>query len=290
MTYPSRLLVLVVAAALTTACSNFRPREEGDTLRGMTHPLRWAAYDGPELPPPRQFPSVTPIPGGAIVFGGRGAIDLLGEAWRWDGARWQALPAEGAPRPRMAHAAAWTGDALCIWGGEAAGEALDDGACWEAASNRWQPISTEGAPTARGAMASAFTGREWILWGGRDADGNDFADGARYDPTTRRWSALPDGGPRARHRAFSAVSPDGARGYTLTPQGEVWLFDLARGEEQERVSHLAVIHQGGGLVIIAGKRRYSLKPSDLDAFQGERGRRGRLLPRGFQRVEGVEVI
>ena len=61
------------------------------------------------------------------------------------------------------------------------------------------------------------------------------------------------------------------------------------GEEQERVSHLAVIHQGGGLVIIAGKRRYSLKPADLDAFQGERGRRGRLLPRGFQRVEGVEV-
>ncbi|MFZ1573678.1 MAG: DNA topoisomerase IV subunit A [Chromatiaceae bacterium] len=62
------------------------------------------------------------------------------------------------------------------------------------------------------------------------------------------------------------------------------------GEEQERVSHLAVIHQGGGLVIVAGKRRYTLKPADLDAFQGERGRRGRLLPRGFQRVEGVEVI
>ena len=235
MTYPSRLLVLVVAAALTTACSNFRPREEGDTLRGMTHPLRWAAYDGPELPPPRQFPSVTPIPGGAIVFGGRGAIDLLGEAWRWDGARWQALPAEGAPRPRMAHAAAWTGDALCIWGGEAAGEALDDGACWEAASNRWRPISSEGAPTARGAMASAFTGREWILWGGRDADGNDFADGARYDPTTRRWSALPDGGPRARHRAFSAVSPDGARVLIWGGAGEA----LALGAEDAAILDLA---------------------------------------------------
>jgi topoisomerase-4 subunit A len=66
------------------------------------------------------------------------------------------------------------------------------------------------------------------------------------------------------------------------------------GEEQERVSHLAVIHQGGSLVIISGKRRLTLKPGDkpgdLDAYQGERGRRGRLLPRGYQRVEGVEVV
>lgn len=38
-----------------------------------------------------------------------------------------------------------------------------------------------------------------------------------------------------RRARLVAVSPDGARGYTLTPQGEVWLFDLARGEEQERV-------------------------------------------------------
>jgi topoisomerase IV subunit A len=32
-----------------------------------------------------------------------------------------------------------------------------------------------------------------------------------------------------------------------------------------------------------------LKPADLDVYQGERGRRGRLLPRGFQRVEGLSV-
>jgi len=31
----------------------------------------------------------------------------------------------------------------------------------------------------------------------------------------------------------------------------------------------------------------TLKPADLDAYQGERGRRGRLLPRGFQRVDGL---
>ena len=65
------------------------------------------------------------------------------------------------------------------------------------------------------------------------------------------------------------------------------------GEEQERVGHLAVLHQGAGLVITAGKRHLTLapgdKPGDLDAYQSERGRRGKLLPRGYQRVETITV-
>ena len=38
-----------------------------------------------------------------------------------------------------------------------------------------------------------------------------------------------------RRARLVAVSPDGARGYTLTPPGEVWPFDLAGGEEHGRV-------------------------------------------------------
>lgn len=37
-----------------------------------------------------------------------------------------------------------------------------------------------------------------------------------------------------RRARLLAVSPDGARGYALTPEGEVWPFDLARGEELDR--------------------------------------------------------
>jgi topoisomerase-4 subunit A len=59
---------------------------------------------------------------------------------------------------------------------------------------------------------------------------------------------------------------------------------------EERVCALAVIHQGGSLVIHSGKRHFTLKPSDLDAYQGERGRRGKMLPRGFQRVDAAEAI
>jgi len=58
---------------------------------------------------------------------------------------------------------------------------------------------------------------------------------------------------------------------------------------QEHVSLLAVIYQGGSLTLRAGKRHFTLGPADLDVYQGERGRRGKMLPRGFQRVESVEI-
>jgi topoisomerase-4 subunit A len=59
---------------------------------------------------------------------------------------------------------------------------------------------------------------------------------------------------------------------------------------EELVTALAVVHAGGSLVLRSGKRHFTLKPADLDQYQGERGRRGRMLPRGFQRVEGVEAV
>jgi topoisomerase-4 subunit A len=58
---------------------------------------------------------------------------------------------------------------------------------------------------------------------------------------------------------------------------------------EEMVAFMAVIPAGASLTITAGKRNFTLKPTDLDNFQGERGRRGNKLPRGFQRVNGVEV-
>lgn len=43
------------------------------------------------------------------------------------------------------------------------------------------------------------------------------------------------------------------------------------------------------LVLQTGKRTLSLKPSDLEHYLGERGRRGSKLPRGFQRVDKLLV-
>ncbi|WP_295399960.1 DNA topoisomerase IV subunit A [uncultured Thiocystis sp.] len=58
---------------------------------------------------------------------------------------------------------------------------------------------------------------------------------------------------------------------------------------EEVMVALAVVPAGGSLKILSGKREFTLKPADLEVYQGERGRRGRLLPRGFQRVEGLEA-
>ena len=61
------------------------------------------------------------------------------------------------------------------------------------------------------------------------------------------------------------------------------------GAREEFVAVLAVVPEGGSLTLHSGKRFFTLKPVDLDAYVGERGRRGKLLPRGFQRVDRGEV-
>ncbi|MFJ4065330.1 DNA topoisomerase IV subunit A [Pseudomonas sp. NPDC089996] len=58
---------------------------------------------------------------------------------------------------------------------------------------------------------------------------------------------------------------------------------------EEYVTDLAVIAEGATLILQAGKRTLSLKADDLEHYKGERGRRGSKLPRGFQRVDGLQV-
>lgn len=59
---------------------------------------------------------------------------------------------------------------------------------------------------------------------------------------------------------------------------------------EEFVVALAVVAEGRQLKINSGKRHITLKGSDLEHYRGERGRRGNKLPRGFQRVDSVEVV
>ncbi len=58
---------------------------------------------------------------------------------------------------------------------------------------------------------------------------------------------------------------------------------LAAGEE--RMVAVVSVPAAGALVLHAGKRHLRLKPSELEAYQGDRGRKGRKLPRGLQRVD-----
>ncbi|WBA81678.1 DNA topoisomerase IV subunit A [Endozoicomonas sp. GU-1] len=61
-------------------------------------------------------------------------------------------------------------------------------------------------------------------------------------------------------------------------------------ERSELMTQLAIINDGDALTLFAGKRHVTLKATDLGHYRGERGRRGNKLPRGFQKVDKVEVI
>jgi len=58
---------------------------------------------------------------------------------------------------------------------------------------------------------------------------------------------------------------------------------------EEFVKQIAVINSDSEVTLFAGKRKLTLKASDLEHYIGERGRRGNKLPRGLQRVDSIEV-
>ncbi|OBU25032.1 DNA topoisomerase IV subunit A [Photobacterium aquimaris] len=58
---------------------------------------------------------------------------------------------------------------------------------------------------------------------------------------------------------------------------------------EEFLSYLVVLTADSHVTLYAGKRKLSLKPTDLENFRGERGRRGSMLPRGLQRVTEIDI-
>lgn len=83
------------------------------------------------------------------------------------------------------------------------------------------------------------------------------------------------------------------------PVGELPELDKGKGNKlidipkaklgTERVVAVAVVAPGGTLVVKSGARTMSLSFKDLDTYLGARATRGGLLPRGWQKVEGLGV-
>ena len=64
----------------------------------------------------------------------------------------------------------------------------------------------------------------------------------------------------------------------------------ARAKSREEfVTVLAIVPNGASITIHAGRRKLTLKTTDIDHYRGERGRRGNKLPRGLQRVDQVDI-
>ena len=119
--------------------------------------------------------------------------------------------------------------------------------------------------------------------------------------------SLPEGSRVMAPRPLGSLEEDCLA--AVTTEGRLLLFkvadlpQLAKGKgnkiigipgervasREEYLADLAVLPAGATLVLQAGKRTLSLKADDLEHYKGERGRRGNKLPRGFQRVDALQV-
>ena len=152
-----------------------------------------------------------------VVWGGgvQGGSDALSTGARYNPTTdsWTPMTDENAGRARFYPSALWTGRGVLFFGGSQGGsEAFNDldyylpyqpdepkpspGPTWEKrASAPFEP---------RHCNTAVWTGQEMITFGG-EGPGVSFGDGARYNPSTDRWTKLPEepGSQRGRtqHRA-----------------------------------------------------------------------------------------
>lgn len=70
------------------------------------------------------------------------------------------------------------------------------------------------------------------------------------------------------------------------------IMNIPSARVQERAEFMVAavyFNESDSLVLYAGKRHLNLKMNDLEHYHGERGRRGNKLPRGFQKVDSLQV-
>jgi len=113
----------------------------------------------------------------------------------------------------------------------------------------------------------------------------------------------------ARILSPQMVNTDNALIAAVSNEGRMLVFpiadlpELARGKgnkiinipgsrlqsREEFVIDYGIIPEGGSLVVHSGKRYLVMKEKDLEHYRGERGRRGHKLPRGFQKVDKLDI-
>jgi topoisomerase-4 subunit A len=59
---------------------------------------------------------------------------------------------------------------------------------------------------------------------------------------------------------------------------------------EETLLAIAVVGPGQSLQVLSGERQMSIAYRNLDDYRGERGQRGALLPRGWRKVNGLQVV
>ncbi len=61
-------------------------------------------------------------------------------------------------------------------------------------------------------------------------------------------------------------------------------------DNEEWISAIDLIQDGEKLTVFAGKKHKTMSPTEVDEHYAERGKRGLKLPRGYQKVDKIEVL
>jgi len=179
---------------------------------------------------------------------------------------WTPMTTAGAPIPRDAAAAIWTGSEMLVWGGYN-GDRLRNGGRYNPQTNIWQTLSTTGAPEGAVLMSAVWTGTEMIVWGGQEPTlAGDVNTGARYNPQTNSWLPVTNpqnAGARTEHAAvwtgsemivwgsygpFGEPTNTGSRYY---PSTDSWLPTSMTNVPSGRYSPLAV-WSGSRMIVWGG--------------------------------------
>nr|WP_320136695.1 DNA topoisomerase IV subunit A [uncultured Amphritea sp.] len=182
-------------------------------------------------------------------------------------------------------------------------------------------------PSARG-QGEPVTGKLTLPKGatidgaiaGKDDDAVLLASDAGYGFVTK----IADMTSKTRTGKAALTLPKGAKGMppmaltnkdsdllvAVTNEGRMLVFpvkdlpELGRGKgnkiinipsaraatREELLIAMVTLSEQDTLQVNSGRQHLKMKPSDLEHYRGERGRRGNKLPRGYQRVDSLEVI
>ncbi|WP_428035511.1 DNA topoisomerase IV subunit A [Amphritea sp.] len=182
-------------------------------------------------------------------------------------------------------------------------------------------------PSARG-QGEPITGKLTLPKGatidgavaGKDSDVVLLASDAGYGFVTK----IADMTSKTRTGKAALTLPKGAKGMApmllknkdtdllvaVTNEGRMLVFpvqelpELGRGKgnkiinipsaraaaREELVVALVTLSPEDTLQVNSGRQHLKMKPGDLEHYRGERGRRGNKLPRGYQRVDSLDVI
>ncbi len=188
---------------------------------------------------------------------------------------WQELIPPDSPAARTLHSSVWTGSEMIIWGGRGPGTVstatrFAEGARYNPATNTWTALPGSGL-SARERHTATWTGTEMIIWGGESYTGGTLTavnSGARYNPATDSWTALPSASApsaRSRHTAVwsgtdliiwggrpgSSSQTPVATGARFTPSSNAWTALPATGAPAARSEH-AACWTGTEMAILGG--------------------------------------